>query len=241
MNGNRFIKFCGLTFTGLTREEILQKKHSFQHIVTVGAEFINEAHKNPRLRDIINNNVSTFDGQVPFYFAKKKNKDVIFEKISGADFIYDVCNEALKHNEKIFLLGGNQDSNEESLRLLNDMGISASGFVTGFIPYPFPVERVEEILMKIRDFKPDYIFVGLGMCKQEYFIEENRNFLEQAGVKIAVGSGGTFEVFSGKISRAPTWMRNIGLEGLYRLLKDPSFKRFKRLASTVKFFRYINL
>lgn len=235
-----YIDFCGLRFSGLKKEDIINNKSDFQQIVTVGAEFIIEAHKNDRLKNLINSSVSTFDGQVPYFFAKKKYKDREFEKISGADFIYDICNEAAKNNERIFLLGGYPDSNKGSVEKMGEMGIEARGFVTGFIPYPFPQDRINEIIKEIRDFKPTYLFVGLGMCKQEFFIDENKEALKQAGIRIAVGSGGTFEVFSGKITRAPRWMQKAGLEGLYRVLSNPTLSRFKRLASTVKFLKYVN-
>ncbi len=235
----RFIEFCGLKFSGLTRKEILST-NIFQQIVTVGAEFIIEAHKNQQLKEIICSNVATFDGQVPYYFAKKKFPSILFEKISGADFIYDVCKKAAANNERIFLLGGYPESNKGSINKMKQMGIEADGFVTGFIPYPFPPDRIREILKRIIDFKPTYLFVGLGMGKQEYFISENRKVLIDAGVKIAVGSGGTFEVFSGNVKRAPKWMQKYGLEGLFRVLADPNLKRVKRFASTLKFLKYIN-
>lgn len=233
------INFCGLKFSGLSKTEILSNP-DFQQIVTVGAEFIIEAHKNERLKDIINYNVSTFDGQVPFFFAKRKFPNIEFEKISGADFIYDICGKAKAKKERIFLLGGYPESNMGSVEKMVEMGIEADGFVTGFIPYPFPEDRINEILNRIKGFRPTYLFVGLGMCKQEYFIDENRDFLKNCGIRIAVGSGGTFEVFSGNIKRAPKWMQKSGLEGLYRVIKDPSLKRLKRLASTIKFLKYIN-
>lgn len=236
---NKYVDFCGLQFSGLHKNEILDSSLPFQQIVTVGAEFIIEAHNNERLKAIINTNTSTFDGQVPYYFAQKKNKDLKFEKISGADFIYDVCRYAKENNQRIFLLGGTSISNPASVEKIKQMGVEAQGFVTGYIPYPFPKDRLNEILQKIAIFKPHYLFVGLGMCKQEFFIDDNRVFLEESGVRIAVGSGGTFEVFSGVIKRAPMWMQKSGLEGLYRVLASPSISRFKRLASTVKFLRYI--
>lgn len=233
------ICFCDLIFSGLERNRILNSSADFQQIVTVGAEFIVEAHKNDRLKSIINNNVATFDGQVPFLVAKRKNKKTQFEKISGADFIYDICEKAARENNRIFLLGGTDVSNPASVNIMKEMGIDAAGYVTGIIPYPFPKERLDDILKQIELFKPTYLFVGLGMCKQEYFIDDNREFLQRIGVKMAVGSGGTFEVFSGTIKRAPIWMQKIGLEGLYRLISNPSLKRFKRLLSTVKFLKYI--
>lgn len=233
------IDFCGLRFSGLSRSDIF-KNQNFQQIVTVGAEFIIEAQKNDKLRDIINTNVSTFDGQVPFFFAKRKYPSIYFEKISGADFIYDICERAASRKERIFLLGGYPESNKGSLEKMKEMGIVANGFVTGFIPYPFPLDRLNDILNQIKSFKPTYVFVGLGMCKQEFFISENKEFLANCGVKMAVGCGGTFEVFSGNIKRAPKWMQKSGLEGFYRVISDPSIKRLKRLASTVKFLKYIN-
>ncbi|MDE5886265.1 MAG: WecB/TagA/CpsF family glycosyltransferase [Muribaculaceae bacterium] len=233
------INFCGLTFSGLDRKKILSNDSYFQQIVTVGAEFIIEAQKNPRLKEIINKNTSTFDGQVPYLLANLKNNGTSFEKISGADFIYDICEKALHQKERIFLLGGNEISNPASVKRMKEMGIEAEGLVTGFIPYPFPEDRLKAILEKIKEFQPTYLFVGLGMCKQEYFIDENRRFLEQNGVKIAVGSGGTFEVFSGTIKRAPKWMQKMGLEGVFRVFTDPSLKRLRRLLSTIKFIKYI--
>lgn len=235
----KLISFCGLNFSGLSKKDILNKPE-FQQIVTVGAEFIIEAQKNDRLKQIINDNVSTFDGQVPYFFAKRKFPDEEFEKISGADFIYDICDKAALEKKRVFLLGGYSESNKKSIEKMGEMGIEAEGFVTGFIPYPFPEERLNEILQHIKLFRPSYLFVGLGMCKQEYFISENQDFLKECGVEIAVGSGGTFEVFSGNIKRAPKWMQKSGLEGLFRVISDPSIKRFKRLISTVKFLKYIN-
>lgn len=234
------LQFCGLRFSGLAKDAILESPEPFQQVVTVGAEFIIEAHRNERLRRIIDANVATFDGQVPYAIARRKHPGRAFEKISGADFIYDVCARARERGERIFLLGGYPQSNAGSIEKMRAMGIEADGMVTGFIPYPFPQERLEQIRERIRSFAPNYLFVGLGMCKQEYFIDENRDFLAACGVRIAVGSGGTFEVFSGMIRRAPVWMQRAGLEGLYRVLSEPNFKRFKRLASTLKFLKYID-
>lgn len=234
------IQFCNLKFKGLVRQQIFEmsKKQMIQ-IITVGAEFIIEAQKNERLHRIIDDNIATFDGQLPYLIACRQNKKKSFEKIAGADFIYDVCAYAKEHNKRIFLLGGYPDSNAGSVKKMQDMGIEAAGFVTGFIPYPFPKERNKQILMYISNFKPHYLFVGLGMPKQEYWIDENRKDLERLGIEIAVGCGGTMEVFSNKIQRAPKWIQKMYLEGFYRFLKEPSIARLKRFANTFRFLKYI--
>ncbi len=233
------IKFCDLTFKGLDRKSILRNSETqFSHIITVGAEFIVEAHKNSRIMALINNNISTFDGQVPYVFAKRQNRKVKFEKISGADFIYDVCDYAIQHQKRIFLLGGFPDSNAGSIERLTQMGIKANGFVTGFIPYPFPQDRIEEIRQHIAAFKPHFLFVALGMPKQEYMIDENRQFLIDNGVQMAIGCGGTFEVFSGKVRRAPKIIQKAGLESIYRVLINPTKDRFQRFFNKCVFLKY---
>lgn len=235
-----YIDFCGLRFSGLTVPDILTKsQREFVHVVTVGAEFIIEANANERLRGIINRNTSTFDGQLPYLLARAGHPSKSFDKISGADFIYDVCSFAKKYDKRIFLLGGYPESNKKSMNRMRRIGISADGHVTGVIPYPFPEERNEEILSLIRKFQPHFIFVALGMPKQEYWIDENREELARIGVEMAIGCGGTLEVFSHVLPRAPRWMQLICLEGLFRLLKDPTPARFKRLFSTVRFLQYI--
>lgn len=234
------IKFCDLTFRGLSRSEIFKEsKIRMLHIVTVSSEFIIEAYKNERIREIINNNISTFDGQFCYILAKYKNRNNSFEKISGADFIYDIEKYAQKHNKRIFFLGGYPDSNSNSIIKMKEKGIEADGYVTGYISYPFLEKLNTDILNHIRIFKPHYIFVGLGMLKQEYWIDENHDSLEELGVEIVIGCGGTMEVYSGKINRAPKWIQRICLEGVYRILKEPNTIRLKRFIRSFKVLKYI--
>lgn len=233
------IRFCDLTFRGLTPEGILRNSEKeFTHVITVGAEFIVEARTNTRLRQMINNNFATFDGTVPYFFAKRQNRGVDFEKISGADYIYNLCDYAQKHAKSMYLLGGYPDSNAESVRRLEAMGIRARGFVTGFIPYPFPQERMAQIAADIEDFKPDFVLVALGMPKQEYMIDELRPALDRCGTRLAMGCGGTFEVFSGLVKRAPRWVQEMGLESIYRVAINPTPDRFRRFFNKCAFLKY---
>ena len=76
------------------------------------------------------------------------------------------------------------------------------------------------------------------MGKQEYWISDNRILLESIGVKIAIGCGGTFDFVAGRIKRAPKWIQKIGLEGFWRLFKEPQLFRLKRLLISFKIFKY---
>ena len=88
----------------------------------------------------------------------------------------------------------------------------------------------DKIIKAINKSKADIVFVALGSPKQEYWITENMN---KVNAKIFQGVGGSFDVFSGNIKRAPKWMQKIGLEWLYRLIKEP--KRIFRQIKLVKF------
>lgn len=233
------IKFANLIFKGLTKQILLQESDKLKFIITVNAEFIVKANENERFKNIINSNCATFDGRIPYVMAKNKYPDIYFEKISGSDFIYDVCEYAKKHNKKIFLLGGYPDSNKLAAEKLKKMfGIEIDGFSPPYKSYPFDKEHNYLILERIIKFKPDFLFVGFGAPKQEFWIDDNKEFLENNGVKLAVGSGGTFEMVSGKFKRAPQFIQKIGLERLWRFIIEPKLFRLKGILASLKIFYY---
>ena len=89
----------------------------------------------------------------------------------------------------------------------------------------------DKIIKLINISKADIVFVALGSPKQEYWITEN---MDKVNAKIFQGVGGSFDVFSGNIKRAPKWMQQIGLEWLYRLIKEP-----KRIFRQIKLFKFL--
>ena len=96
---------------------------------------------------------------------------------------------------------------------------------------PLKEEEDEEIIRRINDASPDFIWVGLGAPKQEMWMYNHRDKL--CGIMLGVGAG--FDFHAGTVKRAPVWMQKYGLEWLYRLTQDPK-RLFKRYAVTnVKF------
>jgi len=80
-----------------------------------------------------------------------------------------------------------------------------------------------EVLKKINGFKPDILLVAYGMKKQEFWINEN---LDKLDVGLVMGVGRSFDYYSGELKRASLWVRRMGMEWLYSLIKEP--KRLKR-------------
>ena len=234
------IKFANLKFKGLQKKIILHENTKLKIIIPTNAELIIKAQKNERFKNIINENYATFDGQVPYFFAKLQNKNIEFEKISGSDLIYDFCELAKKKNYKIFLLGGLEESNQLSIKKIqNNYNILIEGYSPPYASYPFTKEHNQMILSYIKNFQPDILFIGFGAPKQEFWIDDNREFLNDIGIKWVIASGGTFEFVADKIKRAPKIIQQIGMEGVWRFLVEPKWFRLKRLIISFKIFKYI--
>lgn len=237
---DEFLMLSDIRFSGLCKVALLKESDTIKHVVTVNAQFIIEAEHNKRLRDIINSNYATIDGQIVYYLLKRKYKTAEFEKIAGSDFIYDVCTFAQSNKERVFLLGGKESANTTAIEKLKKMyGIEVDGYSPPYSPYPFSDEQNQIIRQKIEAFQPHYLFVGFGIFKQEFWIDDHMEILNNTGVKLAVGCGGTFEFVSGELKRAPLFIQKIGMEGLFRLITQPQWYRLKRLLTAAKVLKYI--
>jgi N-acetylglucosaminyldiphosphoundecaprenol N-acetyl-beta-D-mannosaminyltransferase len=226
----RSVVLAGLIFKGNTRQKILNSDSDFIHVITVNSEFIYKSRHDKRLFDLINEETATLDGQIPYKIARWKNRDCEIEKISGSDLIFDVAKFCKENKKKIFLLGGTQKSNFGAVNnLKKDFGVEVDGYSPKFSSYPFSSEVDDIILHKLFEFSPDFLFVGFGAPKQEFWINDKKFFLIKNSINVAVGCGGTFDFVSGNIQRSPRFIQNIGLEGVYRFLKEPKWFRFKRL------------
>jgi N-acetylglucosaminyldiphosphoundecaprenol N-acetyl-beta-D-mannosaminyltransferase len=233
------ISFMNLVFRGLSREVLLRDSPEMKIVVTVNAEFVVLANEDDIFKKIICDNYSTLDGQIPFALARWKFPGRRIEKISGSDFIYDICLNAKQFDRKVFLLGGYPASNRRAVSVIRDRyGITVEGFSPEYQPYPFSEMHNRTILDYIEKFRPHFLLVGFGARKQELWINENKIFLETIGVKMAVGVGGTFEFVSNTIKRAPRLIQDMGMEGLYRLLREPNLNRLKRILISLKIFKY---
>lgn len=234
------MKLCGVNINCHHYQELLKISDYPKLVVTVNAEAIVRSQSNKRLREIINNHVSTIDGQIPLWLYRHRYKDIDVEKISGSELIYSLPEYAEKTSLKVFLLGGQEDSNRGAIIELKKRyaNLNIEGYSPAFSPYPFTSKINNDIRERISIFKPDFLFVGFGMGKQEFWAEDNYEFLKELGVKLIVGCGGSFEFASGKIKRAPAYIQNIGLEGVWRLLKEFKWFRLKRLLISLKIFYY---
>lgn len=147
---------------------------------------------------------------------------------SGADLILDLAKMAKEKNKKIFLLGGWDNRAEKTgwfLKKKFGLKDDQVGWCAGE-----PEISNNEVVKKINEFKPNILLVAYGMKKQEFWIDKN---LQSLDVGLVMGVGRSFDYYSGDLERAPGWVRKVGMEWLYSLVKEP--KRFKRQLVLPKF------
>ncbi len=234
------MKLCGINIKCHHHDELFQVSDDVKIVVTVNSEAIVRSQTDIKLKNIINNSLTTIDGQIPLWLFRLKYRRSDVEKISGSELIYTLPEFAAHKNLRVFLLGGKEDSNSESVLRLKKLyaGLQISGYSPPYSPYPFSSEINESIFNHIASIHPQILFVGFGMGKQEFWAYDNIDRLSNLGVKLIIGCGGSFEFASGKIKRAPKIIQNIGMEGIWRLLCEMKWFRFKRLLLSSKIFYF---
>lgn len=164
-------------------------------------------------------------------------------RISGIDFLYDICAIAAEMHKSVYLLGsGNKkiimQAEENIKHMYPDLRIAGSNHGISFIldtkkqELLFDASEHNDMLADIIQASPDILLVGLGHNKQERWIY---SFLKELpSIQLAMGVGGSFDYISGRIPRAPYWMRCVGVEWLWRLYCEPW--RIRRILKAVVVF-----
>lgn len=194
-------------------------------LVAINAEKI--LHATDETRALINRNIGYCDGMGAMKALRQKGyKNAC--KIPGCELWLKIVEHL--HNEKSFyLVGGKQEVIEETVAKLHReySGISIIGYRNGYIKTD---EEKNALLDEIVQKRPDVVFVAMGSPKQELLMEEMQ---ERHPKAIYQGLGGSFDVYTGHVQRAPKWWVDHNLEFAYRLIKQP--KRIKRQIHLVKY------
>jgi UDP-N-acetyl-D-mannosaminouronate:lipid I N-acetyl-D-mannosaminouronosyltransferase len=193
-------------------------------LVAINAEKILHASKDSR--HIINSNVGYADGIGAVLALKRSGyKDV--EKIPGCELWLDVI-RAHYFDKTFYLIGGEEFVIKHTVsRLQSEFpGIKIVNFRNGFLKNE---DEKKALINDIVKKKPDIVLVAMGSPKQELLMERMR----QKHPALYQGLGGSFDVYTGNVQRAPIWWIKYHLEWLYRLIQEP--KRFTRQLHLVRF------
>jgi len=208
--------------------EILDKNIRGFSIASVNPEICVAAREDSSLREAINRfSIGIPDGN-GIVLASKIQGGEIKERITGIDLMLSLCDIAQKRGLTVFLLGAAPKVAREAEKKLVEKfpKLKVCGTHDGY----FKFEEQLEIVELIRESETDILFVGLGSPRQEAFIDR---FKGETKCRILMPVGGSFDVISGNLKRAPKIYIKLGLEWLYRAMKEP--KRAKRLLKLPQF------
>ena len=220
-----------------------QKLRRAKWIATVNPEFVMETEKDKNFKEILRNETSlnVVDG-IGLVWAREVEKGNNWFKVgmeilrgehkdqiaSGADLMLDLARMAQEKGKKIFLLGGFGNRAEKTADFLRGkFGLEAKQIAWS---EGEPNVSNKEVIEKINKFKPDILLVAYGMKKQEFWIGDN---LKKLDVGLVMGVGRSFDYYSGELKRAPGWVRKMGMEWLFSLIKEP--KRWRRQLALPRF------
>lgn len=190
-----------------------------RQIVVTGFHGLWEAHRNPEFKAILNSaDLWLPDGIAPVWVARLRGFSGA-RRIPGAELMEAFFARANEKGYRSFFYG---DTEETLSALRRKVEREYPGHkVVGVLSPPFrrlSREEEEVHVRVINQAKPDVLWVGLGLPKQDRWIHRHREHLE---VPVALGVGAAFRFVNGAVKRAPAWLGNLGCEWAYRLLREP--------------------
>ena len=196
------------------------------HVVTINPEIIQNAKKNFELRQIINDAEMVTPDGVGIKIALKM-KGINQEQVTGVDLSKKMLEIAGQDKFKVALVGAKPEILELAVKNIKEKceGIEIAYTHDGYF------DDFEPIIKDIVNSGAKFLLCAMGSPKQEIFISELK---KQASGIVMIGVGGSFDVLSGKVQLAPDIYRKMGLEWLYRTVKQP--ERFKRIFPTLPIF-----
>lgn len=200
-------------------------------LVAINAEKVLTVESNPEMRTLIEHAEFKYPDGISIVRAiRRKYPQSHVSRIAGADLWEGLMERAGREGTPVFLIGSKPEvlaQTEEKLRAKWNVNIvgSQNGY---FVP-----EQREALFERVKSSGAAIVTVAMGSPKQEILMRDCRLVHPDA---LYMGIGGTYDVFTGHVKRAPKIWQNLGLEWLYRLILQPS--RLRRQLKLLKFIRY---
>ncbi len=229
MRNYKTINILGINVDKVTEKEALTAFESFleedrcSQIITLNPEMIIEAQNNKEFYNLLLDSELAFPDGVGLVYASKIKHEPLEERVTGIDFTRKALELLASKGGAAYFLGAKPGIAEAAARNMEKeiQGLRVVGARDGY----FNLEDEAQIIDEINDSGADFLCLALGAPKQELFIYK---YKEQLKCKVAIGIGGSFDVWSGTLKRAPQFYINNNIEWLYRLIQEPS--RIGRMA-----------
>jgi N-acetylglucosaminyldiphosphoundecaprenol N-acetyl-beta-D-mannosaminyltransferase len=182
----------------------------------VNADCVNIAAVNATYREALAETDWVFIDGIGMRIAGKMMDQPVRDNVNGTDLFPRLCESLAQQGKRLFLFGARPGVAAAAAEwaLAHYPGLQIAGTRHGY----HPAEAESETLAIIRASGADLVLVALGTPHQETWIARN---MAASGATVALGVGGLFDYYSGRIPRAPMWIRRCGLEWLFRLIQEP--------------------
>ena len=217
--GVPFLHIDQHNFVKLLDDRATNKEKTF--VITANPEIVMRANEDPTLMQYINE--ATYicaDGIGVVKAASLLGQDLP-GRVTGYDTMVQLLNIGNEKHYKVYLLGAQKETIEKTVANINRdyPNVEIVGYHDGFFDWDN-----NNIAEEAAALEPDFIFIALGVPRQEKWISENKDKFSHG---VFMGIGGSFDVIAGTVKRAPVLWQKLNIEWLYRLVKQPS--RWKRM------------
>jgi len=216
-------KILGVSFDNISPEQACEAALAFldgdmpRVIFTPNPEMVMLARRDADFAAVLAAADLVVPDGIGIVYASRLTDSKIARRVPGIDLLADIFSHIKDTGASVFLLGGAPGVADDAAAKLavSFPGLNIVGTYHGY----FKDADDAEIISKIKDAKPDILLVGLGIPRQEKWIIRHKDAI---GAKLLMGVGGSFDVFSGRLARAPKIFQKLGLEWLFRLLRQPN-------------------
>lgn len=216
------IDLLGISINNLTMTETLDAIASRLHggqtsqICFVNADCINIAYRNPQYLQVLQQGKLTLADGIGLKLAGKLLSQPVKQNVNGTDLFPRLCDMLSGTSHGLYLLGARPGVAEGVKDWIAEHypDVMISGWHHGY----YTPEEEPEVIRRIAASGAAILLVAFGAPRQDTWVSEH---LSELGVSVAMGVGGLFDFYSGRIPRAPLWMREMGIEWLYRFYQEP--------------------
>ena len=185
-------------------------------VVTLGTEMVVYAQNDERFRHVVNAAALVLCDTVGVLAVARRHGAQLESRVTGVELVESLCAAAAAGSIPVYFFGGAEGVAADAAAILEARfpGLIVAGTRNGF----FTAEETPAICSAIGNSGARLLFAGLGSPRQEFWLAEH---LRETGCGACIGVGGSFDVISGRVRRAPYMWRRFGLEWLYRLIREP--------------------
>ena len=196
------------------------EKRERGYVCAVAVHALTVGHSDPEMREALRGATLVLPDGMPVVWAANLLGANLTDRVYGPELMLRYNERCAERGHRVWLYGGRDQGSLVQLALNLRRRHPGIDIVGGYSPpfRPMTDEEEETLVNQINDARPDILWVGIGVPKQEKWMARMR---ERLDVPVMCAVGAAFDFHAGRISQAPAWMQQRGLEWIYRIAQEP--------------------